>query len=60
MTESESFLESRTVNAKPRNILGKLGLLIILEDKDNKKLDLGIGSLYEIKTNVIRVIEYTN
>lgn len=45
----ESFLECGIVNVKIRNILGKLGSLIILEGKDNRKLDLGIGKLEGIK-----------
>lgn len=50
MPRSESFLECGTVNAKPRTMPGKPGLLIILESKDNGKLDLGTASLDRMKT----------
>lgn len=50
LSGTESFLECGTVNAKTRNILGKPGSLIILEGKDDRKLDLGTGKLEGIKT----------
>lgn len=46
---SESFLKCGTVNTKIRNIPGKPILLVILEGRDNEKLDSGTRSLDGLK-----------
>lgn len=46
---SENFLECGTVNAKIKSIPGKLGLLVILEGRDNGKLNSGTESLDGLK-----------